>query len=309
MKTTRIVQNILKNYEGETPGVKGKLCQMLMHGKLGGTGKMIILPVDQGFEHGPARSFAPNPEGYDPHYHYQLAVDAGLNAYAAPLGPLEAGADTFAGQIPTILKVNSANSLMSGTAGKNQAITASVDDALRLGCAAIGFTIYPGSDCAIDMFEEIVEMRKEAAAKGIASVVWSYPRGEGITKEGETAIDVAAYAAHIAALLGAHIIKIKLSTDHLMLPEAKKVYEEKEIDIATQAARVKHCVQSSLNGRRVIVFSGGASKGADAVFDDARAIRDGGGNGSIIGRNSFQRSREDALEMLAKLIDIYKGRD
>jgi len=264
--------------------------------------------VDQGFEHGPARSFAPNPAGYDPHYHYQLAIDAGLSAYAAPLGPLEAGADTFAGQIPTILKVNSANSLMSGTAGKNQAITASVDDALRLGCSAIGFTIYPGSDCALEMFEEIVEMRREAAAKGIASVIWSYPRGEAVTKDGETAIDVAAYAAHIAALLGAHIIKIKLGTDHLMLPEARQVYEEQQIDIATQAARVKHCVQSSLNGRRLIVFSGGAAKGADAVFDDARAIRDGGGNGSIIGRNSFQRSREDALEMLANLVEIYKGK-
>lgn len=308
MKATRIVRNILANYEGETPGVKGNLCRMLMQGKLGGTGKMIILPVDQGFEHGPARSFAPNPAAYDPHYHYQMAIDAGLNAYAAPLGPLEAGADTFAGQIPTILKVNSANSLMSGTAGKNQAVTASVDDALRLGCAAIGFTIYPGSDMAFDMMEEIVEMRKEAAAKGVATVIWSYPRGEGVTKDGETAIDVAAYAAHMAALLGAHIIKIKLGTDHLMLPEAKKVYEEQGIDIATQSARVKHCVQSAFDGKRIIVFSGGAKKGTDSVYDDARAIRDGGGNGSIIGRNTFQRSREDALDMLGKLVDIYKGK-
>jgi class I fructose-bisphosphate aldolase len=308
MRATKVVQKILGNYEGETPGVKANLCRMLMNGKLGGTGKMIILPVDQGFEHGPARSFAPNPAGYDPHYHYQLAIDAGLSAYAAPLGSLEAGADTYAGQIPTILKLNSANSLMSGTAGKNQAITGSVDDALRIGASAIGFTVYPGSDCALDMFEEIVEMRKEAAAKGVATVIWSYPRGEAITKDGETAIDVAAYAAHIAALLGAHIIKIKLSTDHLMLPEARKVYEDQKIDIATQAERVRHCVQSSFNGRRLVVFSGGAAKGADAVFDDARAIRDGGGNGSIIGRNSFQRSREDALEMLGKLVDIYRGK-
>ena len=309
MKATRTVQRILANYEDETPGVKAKLHGMLMQGKLSGTGKMIILPVDQGFEHGPARSFAPNPAGYDPHYHYQLAIDAGLSAYAAPLGPLEAGADTFAGAIPTILKVNSANSLMSGTAGKNQAITASVDDALRIGASAIGFTIYPGSDCALDMFEEIVEMRKEAAAKGIATVIWSYPRGEAITKDGETAIDVAAYAAHIAALLGAHIIKIKLSTDHLMLPEAKKVYEEQNIAIAEQAERVKHCVDASFAGRRLVVFSGGAKKGTDSVYDDARAIRDGGGNGSIIGRNSFQRSREDALDMLQKLINIYKGKE
>ena len=308
MKATRIVQKILANYEGDTPGVKANLCRILMNGKLGGTGKMIILPVDQGFEHGPARSFAPNPDAYDPHYHYQLAIDAGLNAYAAPLGMIEAGADTFAGQIPTILKVNSANSLMSDTAGKNQAITASVDDALRLGCSAIGFTVYPGSDMALDMFEEISAMREEAAAKGVATVIWSYPRGEAITKDGETAIDVAAYAAQIAALLGAHIIKIKLSTDHLMLGEAKKVYEAQQIDVATQAARVKHCMDAAFGGRRIVVFSGGAKKGADSVYDDARAIRDGGGNGSIIGRNSFQRSREDALDMLGKLVEIYKGK-
>jgi fructose-bisphosphate aldolase, class I len=308
MRATKVVQKILSHYEGDTPGVKANLCRILMEGRLGGTGKMIILPVDQGFEHGPARSFAANPGAYDPHYHYQLAIDAGMNAYAAPLGMIEAGADTFAGQIPTILKVNSSNSLLSGTAGKDQAITATVEDALRLGCSAIGFTIYPGSDCSLEMFEEISAMRQEAAAKGVATVIWSYPRGEGVTKDGETGIDVAAYAAQIAALLGAHIIKIKLSTDHLMLPEAKKVYEAEKVDIATQAARVRHCMQASFGGRRIVVFSGGAKKGEDSVYDDARAIRDGGGNGSIIGRNSFQRPREDALSMLGKLVDIYKGR-
>ena len=307
MKATRTVKRILQNYEGDTPGVKGNLCRMLMEGRLKGTGKMIILPVDQGFEHGPARSFAANPAGYDPHYHYQLAIDAGLNAFAAPLGMLEAGADTFAGQIPTILKANSANSLMSETAGRNQAVTASVDDALRLGCAAIGFTIYPGSDMAIDMFEEISAMREEAAAKGIPTVIWSYPRGESLTKDGETAIDIAAYAAQIAALLGAHIIKIKLSTDHLELGEAKKVYGAQGIDVATQAARVKHCMQAAFNGRRIVVFSGGAKKDGNSVYDDARAIRDGGGNGSIIGRNTFQRPRDEALAMLDRLVDIYKG--
>lgn len=309
MKASRAVQKILSNYEGETPGVKGKLCQMLMHGKLGGTGKMVILPVDQGFEHGPARSFAPNPAAYDPHYHYQLALDAGLNAFASPLGMLEAGADTFAGQIPIILKVNSANSLMPEAAPKAQAITASVDDALRIGASAIGFTIYPGSSAALGMFEEVAAMREEAAAKGVATVIWSYPRGEELSKAGETAIDIGAYAAQIAALLGAHIIKIKLSTDHLEQGEAKKVYQKHKVEVASQAARVAHCMQAAFNGRRIVVFSGGAAKGEDAVYEDARAIRDGGGNGSIIGRNTFQRSREDALAMLGRLVDIYKGRE
>ncbi|HSF92126.1 MAG TPA: class I fructose-bisphosphate aldolase [Paracoccaceae bacterium] len=308
MKATRAVQKILSNYEADNPGVKGNLCRMLMNGKLGGTGKMIILPVDQGFEHGPARSFAPNPAAYDPHYHYQLAIDAGLNAYAAPLGMLEAGADTFAGQIPTILKVNSANSLIPSEAIKDQAITASVDDALRIGASAIGFTIYPGSSAGLDMFEEISAMREEAAAKGVATVIWSYPRGEAISKDGETAIDIAAYAAQIAALLGAHIIKIKLSTDHLELGEAKKVYEAEKIDISTQTARVRNCVDAAFAGRRIMVFSGGSKKGIDSIYDDARAIRDGGGNGSIIGRNTFQRERGEALEMLNNLVDIYKGK-
>ena len=308
MKVSRTVQKILSYYESDNPGVKGNLSRMLMQGRLGGTGKMIILPVDQGFEHGPARSFAPNPAAYDPHYHYQLAIDAGLNAYAAPLGMIETGADAFAGQIPTILKMNSSNSLVPGSAPFNQAITASVDDALRLGCAAIGFTVSPGSSEALDMFEEISELREEAAAKGVPTVIWSYPRGEDLSKAGETAIDVGAYAAQIAALLGAHVIKIKLSTDHLEQGEAKKVYEKQGVDVSTPAARVRHCMQAAFAGRRIVVFSGGAAKGADAVYDDARAIRDGGGNGSIIGRNTFQRTREDAMAMLDKLVEIYKGR-
>jgi class I fructose-bisphosphate aldolase len=307
MRASATVKKILRNYEGETPGVKANLARILMEGKLGGTGKLIILPVDQGFEHGPARSFAPNAAGYDPHYHYQLAIDAGLSAYAAPLGPLEAGADTFAGQIPTILKVNSANSLMSETSGKNQAITARVDDALRLGCAAIGFTIYPGSDAIFDMMEEIRELSAEAKSVGIATVIWSYPRGGNLSKDGELALDVGAYAAHMAALLGAHIIKVKLPTDHIEQKEAKKLYEGG--DWSTQANRVAHVVQSAFNGRRIVVFSGGAAKGADAVYDDARAIRDGGGNGSIIGRNSFQRSREEALQLLDRIVRIYLNQE
>lgn len=300
--TTPAVKAILDQYEATPAGVKANLYRMLMQGHLGGTGKMIILPVDQGFEHGPVRSFAPNPAGYDPHYHYQMAIDAGLNAYAAPLGMLEAGADTFAGQIPTILKLNSSNSWASGA---NSAVTGSIDDALRLGCAAIGFTIYPGSDDCFDMIEEFKELSLEAKSVGIASVLWSYPRGGNLPKSGEFALDVGAYAAHMAALLGAHIIKVKLPSDHIEQADAQKSYEG--MDTASQASRVKHVVQSCFNGRRMVVFSGGAAKGADAVYQDARDIRDGGGNGSIIGRNTFQRPRDEALAMLAKLVSIYKN--
>ena len=305
MKLTRRVREILDNYEGETPGTKANLSRMLMAGRLGGTGRMVILPVDQGFEHGPARSFAVNPAAYDPHYHYQLAIDAGLNAYAAPLGPIAAAADTFAGAIPTILKMNNANSLSRQKEAADQAVTASVEDALRLGCAAVGFTIYPSSDSMYNQYEELA---REAKAKGLAVVVWSYPRGGDLAKEGEMAVDVIAYAAHMAALLGANIIKVKLPSEHLGNKDSKKVYEEKKIPIATPTQRVQHIMQSAFNGRRIVVFSGGAAKGENSVMDDARAIYAGGGNGSIIGRNSFQRPREDALKLLDSIIKIYQGK-
>ena len=301
MKMTKVVKNILSNYESDNPGTKANLARILMQGKLGGTGKLVILPVDQGYEHGPARSFSPNPEAYDPHYHYKLAIDAGLNAYAAPLGMLETGADTFAGQIPTILKLNSANSL--GTL-KDQAVHGSIEDALRLGCLAVGFTIYPGSEFQFEMMEELKELALEAKSLGLAVVVWSYPRGGNISKEGETAMDICAYAAHIAALLGAHIIKVKPPTAHIEQKEAQASY--KGLDISSLSKRVAHVMQSSFNNRRIVVFSGNAFTDMQGLLNDIKEIRDGGGNGSIIGRNTFQRPREEALAMLNKVIDIYK---
>jgi class I fructose-bisphosphate aldolase len=308
MKVTQRVKKILDNYSSDSPGTKTNIARMLCTGRLGGTGKLVILPVDQGFEHGPARSFAPNPAGYDPAYHAQVAVDAGLNAYASVLGMIEAVADEYAAQIPLILKVNSSNSLSRAKEAPTQAITASVDDAVRLGCAAIGYTIYPGSDQAFDMMEDLRELTAEAKAKGIAVVVWSYPRGGALSKEGELAVDVGTYAAHMAALLGTHIIKVKLPSDYLEQGEAKKVYEKETIDISTQKARVRHVMQAAFNGKRIVVFSGGAMKGADSVYQDAQDIYDGGGNGQIIGRNTFQRPREQALEMLDKIVNIFLGK-
>src|SRR6202795_4633459 len=258
MQLTEPVRKILAAYESDNPGTKANLARILMQGKLGGTGKLVILPVDQGFEHGPARSFAPNPAGYDPRYHFSLACDAGCNAYAAPLGFLEAGAAEFAGEIPLILKLNN-HDLLHDSPDPEPAVTGSVRDALRLGCAAVGFTIYPGSSWCVQMYEQLREIAEEAKAHGLAVVVWSYPRGSGISKEGETAIDVVAYAAQIAAQLGANIIKVKLPSAHLEQPEAKKVYQKYEVPISTLAERVRHVVQSSFNGRRIVIFSGGAT--------------------------------------------------
>ena len=215
------VREILGYYDGERPGVKASLARLLMQGRLAGSGKLVILPVDQGFEHGPARSFAANPAAYDPHYVFDLAIAAGLSALAAPLGLLAAGADRFAGEIPLILKANNANGL--GTI-KDEAITATVRDALELGCSAIGYTIYPGSDRQYDMFEEVRAGAAEAKANGLAVVIWAYPRGGNLSAEAETALDVVAYGAHIAALLGAHIIKVKPPTAMVAEPEARAAY-------------------------------------------------------------------------------------
>jgi fructose-bisphosphate aldolase, class I len=302
------VREILSWYGSDNPGTKANLARLLGHGQLADTGRLVILPVDQGFEHGPARSFAPNPAGYNPLYHFELAVEAGCNAYAAPLGFLEAGADQYAGAIPLILKLNN-HDVLHDEKDPLSAVTGSVQDALRLGCVAVGFTIYPGSAHSTAMYEQLRDIAEEAKACGLAVVVWSYPRGSGLSKEGETAIDVVAYAAQIAAQLGAHVIKIKLPTDHLEQAAAKKVYESEKVPIKSLAERVRHVVQSSFNGRRIVIFSGGAKSTDANVFEEARAIRDGGGFGSIIGRNSFQRPKAEAIKFLQTVMGIYAGKD
>jgi class I fructose-bisphosphate aldolase len=306
MAITERVREILSWYGSDSPGTLTNLARMLSAGTLGGTGRMVILPVDQGFEHGPARSFAPNPAGYDPRYHFQLAIEAGCSAYAGPRGFLEAGAREFAGQVPLILKLNNHDVLLEEK-DPVQAITGSVDDALRLGCVGIGYTIYPGSTHRLDMYSNLRALAEEAKAKGLVVVVWSYPRGSGLSKEGETGLDVTAYAAHIAAQLGAHIVKVKLPSAHLEQAPAKKVYEKEGVPTGTLAERVRHVVQATFNGRRVVIFSGGPTAGDEQVFDEVRAIRDGGGFGSIIGRNSFQRKKPDALKFLGTVMGIYAG--
>jgi len=302
------IREILSWYRGENAGVLTNLSRLLNHGRLAGTGKMIILPVDQGFEHGPGRSFAPNPPGYDPNYHFQFAIDAGLNGYASLLGFLEAGAAEFAGQIPLILKLNS-HDILHAEKDPLGAQTASISDALRLGCVAVGYTIYPGTVDRRIQYEQVRELIKEAKASGLVFVLWAYPRGGDLSKEGETALDVIAYAAQIGAQLGVHIIKTKLPSAHLELPDARKVYEAMKIPRDTLKDRVRHVVQSAFNGKRIVIFSGGAKEDDATIFEDARAIRDGGGFGSIIGRNSFQRERGAALNLLDHMIKIYQGKE
>ena len=303
----RRVREILSWYGSDNPGTLTNLARILNHGKLSGTGKVVILPVDQGVEHGPGRSFAPNPEAYDPHYHFQLAIDAGLNAYAAPLGFLEAGAREYAGDLPLILKLNSRENLNSEK-DPTQSVTGTVEAALRLGCVGIGYTVYPGSSLRTEMYEKLTELAEEAKSCGLVVVVWSYPRGSGISREGEDAVDVSAYAAQIAAQMGANIIKVKPPAARFEQEEARKAYEKAGVSMETLADRVEQVVRAAFDGRRIVIFSGGAARGEEEIYDEIRGIRDGGGFGSIMGRNAFQREKEEALALLGNVVHIYAGR-
>jgi class I fructose-bisphosphate aldolase len=305
MAYTDRVKQILSWYPSDNPGTLTNLARMLNTGHLAGTGKLVILPVDQGFEHGPARSFAPNPAGYDPEYHIQLAIDSGCSAYAAPLGALELVAGKFAGEIPLILKLNN-----SDTLGKPEhpmsAVTGSVKDAVRLGCVAIGYTIYPGSGYRNEQYEALRELIAEAKDHGLPTVLWAYPRGS-LSKDGETAIDVVSYAAQISAQLGAHIIKVKPPKDFLEQAEAKKVYEKYNIPTKTMSDRIRDVVKSAFNGKRIVIFSGGENKGTDELLEEIRQIAAGGGFGSIMGRNAFQRPHAESVQLLKDVMNIFKN--
>jgi class I fructose-bisphosphate aldolase len=218
---------------------------------------------------------------------------------------LQAGVESFYGQIPTILKINSSNTLAQSM---DQAVTGSVDDAIKMGCSAIGFTIYPGSDHNFDLMEEFRQLSKEAKDKGLAVVLWAYARGKEISKQGETAMNIISYAAHMSALLGANIIKVKLPTDFIEDDPTKVAFEKKLIEIGSLRDRVAHIKKVAFAGKRIVVFSGGDTKDDNALMDEIKAIHQGGGNGSIIGRNCFQRKREDSLKLLNQIIDIYKSK-
>ncbi len=300
-----IVKNILANYGSNSPGmvnagVIAKLARILNAGKLSGTGRLIVLPVDQGFEHGPDISFLSNPPAYDPVYHIKLAIEAGLSAFAAPLGMLECVAD-YIEQIPCILKINSSNSINPSIREPNQAMTGSVEDAIRLGCSAVGMTIYPGSGNFDNMLERAGDVVREARNKGLPTVIWSYPRGNELGKDKETALDIVGYATYIAAAIGAHIIKVKVPT----VTHDTTLYDS--MDVSTVELRVKQVMRTAFAGKRLVVFSGGIKKNHDDLLKEISGIKAGGGSGSIIGRNVFQRPRQEALRLLKDIIEIYKN--
>ena len=306
MNTDR-VSEILSWYPAMTNQQKYNLLRFINYGRIGGTGKFVLLPVDQGFEHGPGRSFQPNPAGYNPLYHAQLAIDSGCNGYAAPLGQIEAAVDVItAASLPTILKVNSHDLMMPDDDDPAPSVTAWVDDAIRLNCAAVGFTIYPGSENSADMYEQVRELASDARTAGLVVVVWAYSRGSGLpSKDVETAVDIVCYAVHIAAQLGAHIIKCKPTKAVIGLPDHIKRGTYNGVPIDTLADRTKIVVKSAFNGHRIVINSGGEAKSDQDVLDEIKQLANGGSFGSIVGRNAFQRAKDESISLLHQIQDIY----
>ncbi len=301
------VQKILSWYRSENTGVLTNLSRILNHGYLAETGKMLILPVDQGVEHGPVQSFGANPPAYDPAYHFQLACQARLNAYAAPLGFLTTGAEEFLGLLPLILKINTSDSLYKDAQGPVPAFTSSVEEALRLGCVGVGFTLYPGSEARKAMYEEVARAAEYARKHGLVVVIWSYPRGKGVLKTEEQAVDVVAYAAHIAAQMGAHIIKVKppVKGPRAEGPALKEALKGNQTE--TLAQRVRVVIQAAFSGKRIVIFSGGPAQEKSALLQEIKDLARGGAFGSIVGRNTFQRPFDESVTLLKEVMDIYKG--
>lgn len=299
------IYGILSNYRADTAGVRQNLHRLLTHGTLGHTGKLLIYSIDQGFEVGPDQVFGEFSHGYDPWFHFKLACAGKLSALAAPVGIIETSVDQFLGKIPLILKVNSNNNMMAeNTQRRYQSITASVDDALRLGCIGIGFTIYPGSEDSYTMFEELAEISREAKAKGLIVMVWAYPKGPDMTKADETCIDATGYAIHIASLLGAHIIKAKLPSAKIWNPKLEPQFKKNALESLPH--RLHHVLRCALSRKRIVLFSGG-EKVTDAEFlETIHAIAEAGGGGSVIGRNFFQRTFNDGLSLIENVANIYK---
>ena len=260
--------------------------------------------MDQGFEHGPARSFAANPAGYDPRYHARLALDAGCSAHVAPPGALELVAPAYADELPLILKCNSSDSLFTGAgpgAGGDRGCRRRPAAALRRG----GFHDLPRLRGEERDVRRCGHWSATPAPRACRWCVWSYPRGSGLVQEGRTAVDVVAYAAHLACQLGAHVVKVKPPSELVENASARSALDKAGVPLGTLADRVRHVVQSAFDGHRVVIFSGGPAKETAAVLEENAQTARGGGFGTIMGRNSFQRPHDEAVALLHQVMDIH----
>ncbi len=277
------------------PGKRTRLRRLLF--EFGpGNGTLMLLPIDQGIEHGP-RDFFPNPASKDPDYQFRLAAEAGYSALACQIGMASKYYPDYAGQVPLILKVNGKTDIPSSSQAFSTC-NASVEDAVRLGADAVGYTLYVGSPRQDQDLAQMRQVREDCDRYGMPLIVWSYPRGEAVEgKGGPNSFYAIDYAARLAMEMGADVVKLNMpKIDPDKDKDAPAPYNELDID---QAGAIQHCVESA--GRALVVLSGGSKVDDDTVLGHCREIMQAGGSGVIFGRNVWQREWNEALEIIAQI--------
>jgi fructose-bisphosphate aldolase, class I len=280
-----------------SPGKRTRLRRLLF--EFGpGNGALMLLPIDQGIEHGP-RDFFPNPASKDPEYQFRLAAEAGYSAIACQIGLATKYYPDYAGQVPLILKVNGKTDIPPSDEALSTT-NASVEDAVRLGADAVGYTMYLGSPRQDEDLHQLEGVREDCDRYGMPLVIWAYPRGRDIEKKGGRdsfyAID---YAARMAMEMGADVVKLNMpKLDPEKDKDSPAPYNEMEI---SQAEAIRHCVESA--GRALVVLSGGSKVDDDVVLEHTRLIMEAGGSGVIFGRNVWQREWSDANEIIGQIKD------
>lgn len=290
------------------------LSSIYNHGRLGKTGYLSILPVDQGIEHSAGASFAPNPMYFDPENIVKLAIEGGCNAVASTFGVLASCSRKYAHKIPFIVKINH-NELLTYPNTFSQIPFGSVDEAWNMGAAAVGATIYFGSDDSNRQIIEIAEAFERAHELGMATVLWCYLRNEGFKKDGKdyhTATDITAQANHLGVTIQADIIKQKLPTlnsGYTAIGFGKthdKVYSDLSSDHPIDLCRYQ--VANCYMGRAGLINSGGASSGSSDLSEAVTTAvinKRAGGHGLISGRKAFQKPIKEGIELLQSVQDVY----
>ncbi|HZO58617.1 MAG TPA: hypothetical protein VFB51_02900 [Solirubrobacterales bacterium] len=278
-----------------SPGKRTRL-RRLLYDYGPGDGTLLFLPIDQGIEHGP-RDFFPNPASKDPEYQFRLAAEAGYSAIACGYGMASKYYPAYAGQVPLLLKLNSKTDIPPADEAFS-ACNATVEDGVRLGADAIGYTLYVGSPRQEEDFAQLGQIRADCDRYGLPLVIWAYPRGRDIDKKGGRdsffAID---YAARVAMEMGADVVKLnmpKLNPDKDK--EAPAPYNELEV---TQEEAIRQCVESA--GKALVVLSGGSKIDDDKLLAQTRMIMEAGGSGVIFGRNVWQREWNDAVRVIDQI--------
>ena len=307
---------VTSHFEGSNRSnqVLNNLARLYNHGRLGGSGYVSILPVDQGIEHSAAASFAPNPRYFDPQNIVELAMEAGCNAVASTYGVLAQCSRKYAHKIPFIVKINH-NELLTYPSTFNQIMFGSVDNAWEMGAAAVGATIYFGSDGAERQIQEVAAAFERAHELGMATVLWCYLRNSDFKNDGvdyHAAADLTGQANHIGVTIQADIIKQKLPTNNggynaigfgKTHPDVySKLSSDHPIDLA------RYQVANCYMGRIGLINSGGAS-GGDTDLQDAVTTavinKRAGGQGLIMGRKAFQKPVAEGIDLIHAVQDVY----